>query len=70
MERPTDERVDEMIVPKCRVWIIEEKESHIQDRFHVEIVYGSRHDQDQWIGVKGEQDNRELAKVVLLTCTL
>ena len=68
MAAQTDERVDEMIVPKCRVWNIEEKQSHIQDRFHVQIVYGARHDQDQWIGVKGEQENRDLAKVIHLIC--
>ena len=66
MERQASDAVDEMIVPKCRVWMIEEKEKHMRDRFHVNIVYGVRHKEDQWIGVKGDPENRDLAKVLLM----
>jgi len=70
MERQVNGRLDEITVARSCVWLVEEKESHIETRFHVDVVYGARHHKNQWIGVKGEPDDRELAKVFIFTSLL
>ena len=70
MERQINGRLDEVTVARSCVWLVEEKERHIETRFHVDVVYGARHRQNQWIGVKGEPDDRQLAKVVIFNSLL
>ena len=58
---------DEMIVDATRVSLIEEHKDRLEENFQVKIGYGLKAmdgaRSQQWLTLKGHQDDRLLAKV-------
>ena len=64
-----DQRIDELIIDKDDLKLLEQHKERIQQIFQVEIEYGlSASDQvrvKQWVTVKGEEEDRKNAKVLI-----